>query len=248
VFPLVVGTLFSFLWFFYIARSLKFTNAPLLGRQPGILFPVIFWSAMLWAGLIGFKVFQLRSYSIELFDFSKFGDMFNPVPQSGRNAQDIVDILSGEGNALFGVAICSTLNCFGTVFLVLYRQIGVRAALSGLMVIVLVIGLAFMISVSLNLDNYLVNAALFVIPLASVALIGLYTLFSGRRIRRISLAGFSTLLYLLSFGPLWAGLAASGWTYLHNNQILFYFICVGVPVVLSEYLISVEYHNRLRPA
>jgi hypothetical protein len=252
VIPLIVGTLFSFLWLFYIARSFKFTNAPLLGRQPGILFLVLFESAMLWAGLIGFKLLQLRSNSIGLFDFSKFGDMFNFPSEPISNAREIVRMLNGEGNALFGVAISSTLTYFGSVFLVLYRQIGIRAALSGLMVIVSVIGFAFMIYFSLNLENNLVIAALFVVPLASVVLIGLYILFSGRRIRRISMAGFSTLLYLLSFGPLWWGLGAleswSGWTYLHNKPIFVYFICIGVPVVLSEFLISVEYHGRLRPA
>jgi ABC transporter len=40
----------------------------------------------------------------------------------------------------------------------------------------------------------------------------------------------------------------SGWAYLQNRPIYFYFLCVGLLVILSEFLISVEYRGRLRPA
>jgi hypothetical protein len=259
-FPLVVGTLFSFLWFFYTARSLKFTNAPLLGRQPGILPLVLLGCGLLCAGLVGFKLFQWRSYSIGLLDFATFGSI---LPSDTHTPIDTIDdyrgynsVFRGEGAALVGLMLCSTLVSYGAVFLVLHRQMGIGAALSGLVFKILVLGLSAVViaAMSSQIESSFWGGLLIVAPLLAVPLIGLYTLSSGHRVRGLSTLGISTLLYLVSVGPMWLGLTIglsqipSALAFLQDKQILFYFLCLGASLVACEVLVSLEYRNRLRPA
>jgi hypothetical protein len=255
VLPLVVGTLFSFLWFFYIARSFKFPNAPLLGRQPGVLPLVLFGCGLLWAGLVGLKVAQWRNYSIGFLDFTSFGSMYST---------DVIDDTSGyskafrgESDALLGLMISSTFVFYGAVFLVLHRQIGIGAALSGLVYQILALGgsvgiMAIMEGIGMKSD--LLTVLVFVVPLSIPPLIGLYALFSGHRLRGLSLLGISTLLYLVSFGPMWIyltiGIAGIPWAseFLKGKEILWYPLCFGASVIACEVLASLQYRNRLRPA
>src|SRR5262245_15419035 len=253
-FPLVVGTLFSFLWFFYIARSFKFPNAPLLGRQPGVFLLVLFGCGLLWAGLVGLKVVQWRNYSIGVLDFTSFGSITNDVinDYSGHSKA-----FRGESDALVGLVIRSTFVLYGAVFLVLQRQIGIGVALFGLVYQILALGgsvgiMAIMEGIGMKSD--LLKVLVVVVPLSIPPLIGLYALFSGHRLRGLSLLGISTLLYLVSFGPMWIylsiGIAGIPWAseFLKGKEILWYFLCFGASVIACEVLASLQYRNRLRPA
>ena len=258
--PLVIGTLFSFLWFFYIARSLKFTNAPLLGHQPGVLPLMLVGCGLLWAGLAGLKLFQWTNYSIGFLDFTAFGsESILPGAPSDTNDdyRGYSTAFRGQSAALIGLMISSIFVSYGAVFLVLLRQMGIGAALSGLVFKILALGLsvAIVATFEVEMKSGLVPALVIAVPLLIPPLIGLYTLFSGHRVRRLSMLGISTLLYLLSFGPMWLYLTlglsqipSAALAFFKDKEIILYFLCFGASVIGCEVLVNRLYRKRLRPA
>jgi hypothetical protein len=255
--PIVTGVLFSFLWFFYIARSFKFTNAPLLGRQPGVLPLALLGCGLLWAGLAGLKVLQWRNYSIGVFDFTSFGRILpnTIIPdETYDDYESYGTTFRGESDAaLLALMIGSTFVSYGAVFLVLYRQSGIGTALSGLVFKISWLGLIGTVTIMQGIGvkdsdflKYLLAAPLFIPPL-----IGLYVLFSGHRVRGLSTLGISTLLYLVSFGPMWLylGSGIGPWLleFLKGKQIIFYFICFMASVIACEVLAWLLHRHQLRP-
>ena len=185
----MIGTLFSFLWFFYIARSFKFTNAPLLGRQPGVLPLVLFACGLLWAGLVGLRVFQWRNYPIGVLDFISLGSIFSDRID---DYSDYGKAFRGESDTLLGLIICSSF-CF--LWCRFPRSLSSRRNWSGTFwpsipdIVARTIGWD-------SRDNredrksieIFLTGLVVVVPLSIPPLIGLYALLSGHRARRLSYA------------------------------------------------------------
>jgi hypothetical protein len=211
---------------------------------------VLVGSGLLWAGLVGLKVLQWRNYSVGFLDLSSFGSIISDETDGGYGRA-----VRGESAALLGLMIASIFVFFGAVFLVLHRRAGIGGALSGPVFTIVWFGLAtpfYAITAAISEGRFMAAEALLALPILIPLLIGLYTLLSGRRVRFFSTFGISTLLYLVSFGPMWlyAFVGNVSWAsqFAKSNPMAFYLLCFGVSATACEVLARLLYRHRLRPA
>lgn len=246
--PLFLAVLGVYCWYFIVARSMKFAYAPQLGQQPRISVLILAGIFVVCAALIGHRIFEMRAFGAGFWDTSSLGDVGGEHSRRHSYASMI-------GDQTLALMIATSFIFAGAIFALLQRHLSLAAAFGGLIVtgLGLAVWIMFGIIGGLNASHQVpvVGGAIWAVLMVACLLV----VICRRNLNYSSTVALSTMLYLVSVGPV-VFLIYQGsnhvyqnafFAFITHNYVGGYLAIVATSLIACELIFMTVNRLRLRP-